>query len=183
MIAVSLVSGGTASAAEAQRESYSGLAAVAPERLRDVRGGIMIAGIDLEFGASVRVLVDGTIVAETILTLNPDGSISQTTTIADSSGALPFDPADTGGVEISGIAGASGITIKTDDGVTLALFDINLDHTRSFLINTAAGQDVAQLVDVSLVINNFADISANLAHVTRLQSFASLGVPDAMLGF
>lgn len=169
-------------AAETRYEVYLPLPPVAVEKLQQMRGGLILAGLDIGFGATVRVLADSTLVAETVLTMLEDGSFSESTTIADGFGAQPFSHDDAFGVDLSGLPDARGIAIKDAAGETFALFDIALDHTKSVLINTAADRDIQQLVDVTLEIRNFDAVQSKLLQGAALQNLARVAMPDALTG-
>jgi hypothetical protein len=172
----------SSAAAEIRYEVYTELATVTAEQLSEMRGGIFIAGLDLDFGALVHVLNDGTLIADTVLSMNDDGSITDTTTIVDGSGAQPFSPDNTGGVDLSAFQGAQGVAIIDEAGATFALFDIGLSHTKSFVINTAAERNIEQFVEVNITVQNFDAVQGDLLRAAGWQNLARIGMPDALTG-
>lgn len=153
--------------------------------LRGLRGGMMINGVDFDFGATVRVFVDGPLVAETALTLNSDGTIARNTTIHDPATVAEFtDPSQLNGsgLHFGNLNGENGFVISGPNGVSLALNNIKPGDILGLLANDAAGRDIRQTIDVNLTINNFTQISSNLQGSIAMGRAMSAAIPNPILG-
>jgi hypothetical protein len=174
-----------ASALSAKPEAYFGdVTPLSNAELRELRGGIMIGGVDFDFGATVRVFVDGPLVAESTLTLNSDGSISRNLTIHDPTLVSEFtDPSQLAGsgIDITGPDGSVGVVIDGDNGVSLALNNISAGDVFGLLANNAIGRDITQTIDVNLTINNFSQIHAQLLTDMSAVRAVTAGAPNTML--
>jgi hypothetical protein len=158
-------------------------AIVGNTELKKIRGGVNIAGVDFDFGAVVSVYVNGPMVAQTVLTLNPDGSMSRQTTINDPSVASDIGNVaqiSNGALNVALKNGQTGFVINDANGVSLALNQIDGGSTHATLINTAAGRQITQTVDAHLVINNFTQLnSAMMADIASARA-AAAGVPNSI---
>jgi hypothetical protein len=165
-------------------DSYAGLAPISQDELRAMRGGIIINGVDFDFGAIVHVLVSNELVAETHLTLNPDGTMSRTLTIHNSALAAELiDPSqlEGSGIQINGPNGSVGVIISDANGVSIALNNINAGKIFGLVANNAIGRHVTQTIDATLTINNFSQINAGLLGDIAAGRAMSAGAPDLML--
>jgi hypothetical protein len=163
-------------------EVYLVLTPVPKEELQDMRGGLRIAGLDLDFAAQVQVYVNNVKVATTQLVLNALGGIDSSTV---------FDNAPPGGLSVTpflhdgpvGLNGMQGFAIADTGGArSFALHSIGLSHTTGAVVNTINGVAVKQMVDATLVINNFAAVQSNLLRQAMQRLAARTGVPDAVMG-
>lgn len=158
---------------------------VSDAELKQVRGGVRINGVDFDFGAVVRVYVNGPLVAETTLTLNQDGSMSRQTTISDPSIATQLDGTVSqmanGGLNIALKNGSAGFVVSDGHGVSLAINQIDGGSTHAFLINTATGRQITQTVDAHLVINNFSQLHAAMMSDIANARAAAAAIPNTFL--
>jgi hypothetical protein len=175
-------------AAEAvRRDAYLGLTPISDQELRQLRGGLKIGGLDLNFGAFVKTYVNNIKVATTQFTLNDNGSMSQTTTWTGA--ALPPGLSVTGfqhddaPVGLGGIKNMTGVTVK-DAGVpkSFALNAIDLGKTTQVVVNQINGVSVKQTVDATLTINNFKLLQGNLLKGAAMGAIARIGAPGALMG-
>ena len=164
-------------------ESYGvELVPLPSSELRALRGGIQVAGVDFDFGATVRVYVDGALVADTALTMNLDGSISHLTTIHDSTIASEFTGSLTGGnIKITGPEGSIGVVIANDSGTSLALNNITASEAFGLLANNAIGRNIVQTIDLNLTVNNFGQINSMLQSDISAARALSASMPSALL--
>ena len=152
--------------------------------LRGLRGGMIIHGVDFDFGATVRVFVDGPLVAETALTLNPDGSIARSTTIHDTGSTAPFtDSSQLNGshLHFSNLPNSDGFVISGPNGLSLALNSFQAGEIMGLLANDAAGRNITQTIEVNVTINNFTQINSNLQNSIAMGRAISAAIPNAML--
>lgn len=164
-------------------ESYGAeLVPLASSELHALRGGIQVAGVDFDFGATVRVYVDGALVADTALTMNLDGSISHLTTIHDSTIASEFTGSlVNGNISITGPEGSIGVVIANDAGTSLALNNITASEAFGLLANDAIGRNIVQTIDLNLTVNNFGQINSMLQSDISAARAVSASMPSALL--
>lgn len=151
--------------------SYAGVVALPDAELARLRGGMMIAGLDINFGAVVTVAVDGSQIAQTVFNLQNNGRVAGTTAIASSlPSGITVKPVSGGGsinagnVSIQTVpTGTQGVVITNGAGqATAALASIGLNQTSSLLVNAASNQAVTQTVAAQLAINNFSQMLQSL---------------------
>jgi hypothetical protein len=172
----------TKAAAGARPDVYIELTPVSAEQLRQMRGGLRVAGLDIDFGAVVHVYVNNVVVASTVLMLNSRGGMDAATVFPNPTPA---------GVSLSpfmqdgpvGLGHMSGFAIAKDGQArqSLALNAIGLSKTSGAVVNTIPGMAVRQTIDATLVINNFNAVQSRLLSAAAVQALTRAGVPDALL--
>lgn len=165
-------------------DSYAGLVPLSDDELRAKRGGIIINGVDFDFGAVVHVLVNNELVAETHLLMNADGTMSRTITIHNTALATEFtnlSQLEGSGIQIGGPNGSIGVIISDSNGVSIALNNINAGKIFGLLANNAIDRGISQTIDATLTINNFSQINAGLLGDIAAGQAMSAGAPDLML--
>jgi hypothetical protein len=186
ILALSGITRGAAEAASAVPESYDGSPVVSHAELRAMRGGLEIAGMDLQFGATVNTVVNGTLAAQTVLTLNNDGTMDQQTSFVNGAVVSPVSGAQlaaltNGKIDPTALKGAQGFTVNNVAGLTAALSGITLQHADNVVINTTPGVDIQQLVNMTLTIQNFGQIHDALRASARAGRIARIGQVDPVL--
>ncbi|HTO82200.1 MAG TPA: hypothetical protein VMQ73_08190 [Methylomirabilota bacterium] len=179
------IGAGAARAADAA-ETYAGSPVVARDDLRAMRGGLEIAGMSIQFGATVNTLVNGALAAQTVLTLNNDGTMGQQTTFLDGSVLSPVSGAQlsaitNGKIDPTSLKGAQGFTVNDVPGLTAALSDITLQHADNVVINTSPGINIQQLVNMQLTIQNFGQLDAALHAAMLAGRIAQIGQINPIL--
>jgi hypothetical protein len=186
ILALSGITPGAAEAASAVPESYDGSPVVSHAELRAMRGGLEIAGMDLQFGATVNTVVNGTLAAQTVLTLNNDGTMDQQTSFVNGAVVSPVSGAQlaaltNGKIDPTALKGAQGFTVNNVAGLTAALSGITLQHADNVVINTTPGVDIQQLVNMTLTIQNFGQIHDALRASALAGRIARIGQVDPVL--
>jgi hypothetical protein len=186
ILALSGITRGAAEAASAVPESYDGSPVVSHAELRAMRGGLEIAGMDLQFGATVNTVVNGTLAAQTVLTLNNDGTVDQQTSFVNGAVVSPVSGAQlaaltNGKIDPTALKGAQGFTVNNVAGLTAALSGITLQHADNVVINTTPGVDIQQLVNMTLTIQNFGQIHDALRASALAGRIARIGQVDPVL--
>ena len=176
----------TAEAANAVPDSYDGSPVVSHAELRAMRGGLAIAGMDLQFGATVNTVVNGTLAAQTVLTLNNDGTMDQQTTFVNGAVVSPVSGSQlaaltNGKIDPAALKGAQGFAVNNVAGLTAALSGITLQHADNVVINTTPGVDIQQLVNMTLTIQNFGQINDALRASALAGRIARIGQVDPVL--
>jgi len=186
ILALSGIAPRAAEAASAVPESYDGSPVVSHAELRAMRGGLEIAGMDLQFGATVDTVVNGTLAAQTVLTLNNDGTMDQQTSFVNGAVVSPVSGAQlaaltNGKIDPAALKGAQGFTVNNVAGLTAALSGITLQHADNVVINTTPGVDIQQLVNMTLTIQNFGRIHDALRASALAGRIARIGQVDPVL--
>lgn len=149
---------------------YAGAVPLPEAELAHLRGGLMVAGLNIDFGAMVTVAVNGSQVAQTVFQLNDNGQVTGQTAIASvlpagvTVQAVTGNGVQSGNVSIQTLpSGTQGVVITNAAGqTTAALTDIALNHTSSLLVNAASNQAVQQTVTAQLAINNYSQMMQTL---------------------
>ena len=186
VLALACVAGRAAEAASSVPESYDGSPVVSHADLRAMRGGLEIAGMDIQFGATINTMVNGTLAAQTVLTLNDDGTMGRQTTLLNEAVLTPISGAQlatltNGKIDPTSLKGAQGFTVNDVPGLTAALSDITLQHADNVVVNTTPGVDISQLVNMQLTIQNFGQISSALHAAMLAGRIARIGQVDPVL--
>ena len=175
---------GGAMADDLTYETYDGSPVASRDQLRAMRGGLRIAGLDIAFGATVRTVVNGALAAETVFTLNDAGGMDRQTTIMNGAALTPVSGdagISDGNLNLPALAGASGFVINDPSGSAAALTNITLQHAQNIVINTAPGLDLQQFVDMSLTIQNFAQLHSDLQAAALAGHIAQMGQIEPIL--
>lgn len=165
-------------------ESYAeGLTPLSSDELRALRGGVIVNGISFDFGAIIQLRLSGELAAQTILTMNQDGSMSRLTEIFNSAVTEFLDPSQLAGtnIQLNGPQGSIGFIINDASGVSIALNNVNGGQMFGLLANGAIGRDITQSINATLTINNFSQINAGLMSDLAAGRAMNAGVPDLML--
>jgi hypothetical protein len=171
------------------RDVYVGLKPIPDAELRQLRGGLRIAGLDLDFGAFVQTYVNNIKVATTHLTLNNSGGINSSTTWSNL-GLLPagitvsgFKHDDTP-IGLAGIGGMKdGVTVaKNGVPQSFAVNTIGLGQTTQAVINQIDNVAVKQVINTTLTINNFKTVQSNLLKGAALGNLANIAGSSGFLG-
>lgn len=175
-----------AEAASAVPETYDGSPVVSHGELRALRGGLAIAGMDLQFGATVNTVVNGTLAAQTVLTLKDDGTMDRQTPFVNGAVVSPVSGAQLGAltngrIDPAALKGTEGFTVNNASGLTAALSGITLQHADNVVINTTPGVDIQQLVNMTLTIQNFGQIHDALRAGALAGRIARIGQVDPVL--
>jgi hypothetical protein len=186
VLALPCIASGEATAASTVAESYDGSPVVSHADLRSMRGGLAIAGMDIQFGATINTLVNGTLAAQTVLTLNNNGTMDQQTSFLNAAVLTPISGTQlatltNGKIDPTSLKGAQGFTVNDVPGLTAALSDVTLQHAANVVINTTPGVDIQQLVNMQLTIQNFAQISSALRAASLAGRIAHIGQVDPVL--
>jgi hypothetical protein len=175
-------------AAEAVRhDAYVGLTPISDSELRQLRGGLKIAGLDLNFGAFVQTYINNIKVATTVVTLNNNGSANYNTKLWQDS--LP------GGISVSkfqhddlpiglgGLGGMkNGVTVAKDGVKSFAVNTLDLSHTTQAVINQIDNVAVKQIISTTLTINNFKQVQGSLLKGAALGNLANIAGSSGFLG-
>lgn len=134
-------------------------AALDDATLTDMRGGFLTAGgVQFDFGASVRTLVNGQLALQSTVQWTQAGAVMQQTA---GPGATPIAPDKLAGVFGTG-GPAAGVTVPASTGSTTVLANFAAGQVQNVLVNTASNQAVAQSADVFLTIYNLPQLQQQI---------------------
>lgn len=184
LAALVLAIGGAGQASAALPDDlFAGLEPMNDFELGSLRGGMETPfGLHLSLGAHIRSLIDGQVVLETVVTINPTGittthtlpnvqnlvvgiSAGVTITNGNSSGGPSIEVAGlNGGGELSIPEGFVGVISPGDNGVVATLHKIDLEENMiiNFVAVTDAGRSAAQHLELSITISNFGNLQSAL---------------------
>ena len=188
MAAVILLGGVAGCAGEMPQPHYAAKAAtnlnelkmVSADDLATRRGGFSYAGIDINFGAVVRTVVNGTLVLETQFTSTPLGLVATQSGPATTSNTPIVGSPD---LNVSLLDGSSqsnghitqinlgsstfqnvkGVVISGPSGVSTALSSVSSLQIANAVLSNAVGQAVSQQIEVNIALSNFGSVQQQIA--------------------
>ena len=122
----------------------------------ELRGGLAVApGLEVNFGAVITTYVNGTPALTTNLTWTDTGQFVEQTIgeVGQSLDSLTSEQRAELGLD--GMENNGGIVIADADGVTALVHNVTEGALQNIIINTAAGRDLHQEVDVTLTLPGF----------------------------
>lgn len=160
--------------AAGQETDLAGLETVAPEMLRDLRGGFVVDGLTINFGAEIRTFLDGELVLQTNVSWIGD----QATTSQIASGTLtPVDAAalrdgmlNTGQVSI--VVGNERVFLA-NEGQT-AIIQPTDGSLQNILINTASNIQARQEIDAAIDIGGYSNFRSEAISASALSQLGDL---------
>jgi hypothetical protein len=125
------------------------------DELESHRGGFEIAGLDINFGATITTLVNGTPALTTTLTWTDVGAVVEETLGAIGQDIRGMSQAQLASLGIDGLENAGGVVIEDQAGVTALVHNVTEGALQSIIVNNATGRDLAQDIDVTLTLPGF----------------------------
>lgn len=161
---VSLAADGFTIADPAPARSFDAIRTADPALLAELRGGLRAGGLDLEFAANVRTLVNGALVLESALNLTPGGTAVthstmpgtgvDATTLSFASGRGSA-PAGILPAHLAGLTGQTGVVIEDPSGITAALHSVTREQILGVVFTSASDQQIRQEITVDVTVANF----------------------------
>lgn len=166
-------------------DHFSSVEVIGTDELGEMRGGLSIAGLDIDVGAVVRTIIDGTLALESHISLAtaneiaaainadtgsavnaalPSGSGGGTETVAtanagNSNGAAR--PADNVTIQSSSsavnLANPASVVINDAKGLTQVIHDVTRDRVVAAIVNQADRREIRQQVDIDITVSNFRE--------------------------
>lgn len=155
---------GPATAGPAYSEPFHAISTASLEHLAALRGGLRVGGLDMDFAANVRTLVNGTLVLESITSLTPGGALAtqssmptvgldpQTLSFVSGQGGAPPGALP---ATLSGLAGHTGVVVEDPTGLTTALHSVTREQILGVVLTTASDQQIRQEINVEVTVSNF----------------------------
>ncbi|MBN9319890.1 MAG: hypothetical protein BGN86_10515 [Caulobacterales bacterium 68-7] len=145
---------------------------VSEAALDDMRGGFNLNGLNIGFGVDLRSFVDGALVMESRLTMDPQQAGATVQNVA-SQMLTPQALADIGARVNAGLSGAGmSFGAATPDGITV-LHHLGDGQLSNVLINTADNRDLRQEIAITLTLPGFGDTQAGMEAARLGQDLAS----------
>lgn len=158
--------------------------AVIPEaELGQMRAGFNIGGLDVDFGARLQTMIDNSIELVSVVNFTKAGTHIVSQTFHNPAGAATQVGAGTGlsvtdmtpgGVDLSGLADFSGVTLSDTKGFTAALHNITRNAIVSGVVSNASGRDIQQRVDIEVRLNNIGALRAAKQRKAIVDSFSGI---------
>ena len=155
---------GPATGGPAYAQPFDAIPTASPDLLAELRGGLRVGGLDMEFAANVRTLVNGTLVLESITSLTPGGTMATQSNMPNAG----VDPttlsfvSGQGGAQssalpatLAGLAGQSGVVVEDSTGLTTALHSVTREQILGVIFTTASNQQIRQEINVEVTVANF----------------------------
>lgn len=149
-------------------DCFKSLTVIGEDKLRRLRGGISLGGLDMNIGARLRTVIDGSAVLESVVRLDETGLVSQHLSVPQESqlpgvGVISTDPMSALAVEsllppdvnLSGLEGATGVIVSDERGSTIALHGLDSERIVGVLANQATGRTIRQEANVDVTVRNF----------------------------
>ena len=155
---------GSAMGGPADAQPFHAIPTASLAHLAALRGGLRVGGLDMEFAANVRTLVNGTLVLESTTSLTPGGMLttqSSMPTVGVNPQTLSFVSGQGGGqstvlpATLSGLAGHTGVVVEDPSGLTTALHSVTRDQILGVVLTTASDQQIRQEINVEVTVANF----------------------------
>lgn len=160
-------------AALAAMADYDPFAAMEPlgrSALGELRGGMMIGGIPVDFAVVIRTTVEGAMAPmalQTVLKVDDAGGIGSTTTSATG-----------GGTAMTG-AETDGFSMSYGNGATSILHQVIKDQVQAMITNAQDNVSISHATSVDVTMPGFTQLSQN--HASQAQ-VSRLGYEAAVVG-
>jgi hypothetical protein len=132
------------------------------EDMEALRGGFEIAGLNINFGATVTTLVNGIPALVTTLTWTDVGAFVEETVGEVGQNISDMTPEQLTAMGLDGLENSGGVVIQDEAGVTALVHNITEGSLQNIIINNATGRDLAQEIDVTLTLPGFEFIQNEL---------------------
>lgn len=156
---------------------------IAENELDQMRAGFNIGGLDVDFGARLQTMIDNSIELVSVVNFSKAGMdlVSQTLTDPSRSArqvgpGTPLSITDMtpGGVDLSGLAGFSGVTLNDHKGFTAALHNITRNAIVSGVVSNASGRAIQQQINIDVRLNNIGALRAAKQRASIVNSFSGI---------
>jgi hypothetical protein len=167
--ATTALSPSPARAAMIADDPFAGLHAIESAELGDLRGGMLVGGIEVNFAVVIRTTVSGAggpLGLETTLTVGNAGQLAQAITTAVGAGGVVAP-------------GTNGVGMTLQGGGTSITHKVVQDQIQSLIANSASNRTVTQTTDVNVTVPDFNVMSQTRFSHTHA---ARVGYDSAMVG-
>ncbi|WP_166644602.1 hypothetical protein [Halomonas ventosae] len=165
------------------RDEFHRGTVIAEAELDQMRAGFNIGGLDVDFGARLQTMIDNSIELVSVVNFTKAGTDIVSQTFRDPSMSASqvgpgtgFSVTDMtpGGVDLSGLAEFSGVTLSDTKGFTAALHNITRNAIVSGVVSNASGRDIQQRIDIDIRLNNIGALKAAKQRAAIVDSFSGI---------
>ncbi|WP_254276907.1 hypothetical protein [Halomonas sp. 3H] len=151
--------------------------------LASLRGGFRIGGMELAFGAELTTLIDEQVQLVSLVNITPSGVDLVSRTLSDPTGQASLVGPGTGvritdltpnGVDLTGLAGFSGMTLEDTRGFTAALHQITNSAILSGVVTNASGTAIDQRIDIQVRASNVGQLQMARQRQAIVDAFPGL---------
>lgn len=156
---------------------------IAEAELDQMRAGFNIGGLDVDFGARLQTMIDNSIELVSVVNFTKAGADIVSQTFRDPSMSasqvgpgtgLSVTDMTPGGVDLSGLADFSGVTLNDTKGFTAVLQNITRNAIVSGVVSNASGRDIQQRIDIDVRLNNVGALRAAKQRAAIVDSFSGI---------
>lgn len=167
----------------ATRDDFHRGDVIAEAELDQMRAGFNIGGLDVDFGARLQTMIDNSIELVSVVSFTKAGADIVSQTFRDPSMSASqvgpgtgFSVTDMtpGGVDLSGLADFSGVTLSDAKGFTAALHNITRNAIVSGVVSNASGRDIQQRIDIDIRLNNVGALRAAKQRAAIVDSLSGI---------
>lgn len=166
----------------ASDDFYRGIV-IAENELDQMRAGFNIGGLDVDFGAKLQTKIDSSIELVSVMNFTKAGVdlVSQTfrdpslsTSQVGPGTGLSVTDVTPSGIELSGLANFSGITLNDTKGFTAALHNITRNAILSGVVSSASGRNIQQQINIDVRLNNIGVLRAAKQRAAIVDSLSGI---------
>ncbi|CAM4167648.1 hypothetical protein VRRI112168_16530 [Vreelandella rituensis] len=166
-----------------KRDDFHQGTVIAEVELGQMRAGFNISGLDVDFGARLQTTIDNSIELVSVVNFTKAGADVVSQTFHDSSRSasqvgpgtgLSVTDMTPGGIDLSGLADFSGVTLSDPKGFTAALHNITRDAIVSGVVSNASGRIIQQRIDIDVRLNNIGALRAAKQRASIVDSFSGI---------
>jgi hypothetical protein len=181
--------------AHTEDNPFAGLSSVSDHQLAHSRGGFMVAGVNVNFGAVVKTVVNGSVVLETQLTATNDGVVAvqsgpATTSTTPIPGSPQLNVQVLGGAKVGGatpVPGqnaadvfSAGVIITGPGGTSEAVSSFEPSSIINAVSSNASNQAITQQVVINVTLSEFSALQSQI-QFSQLGTNITNGVQSALL--
>lgn len=147
--------------------------------MQELRGGFSIAGVDVDFGATLQTHIDGMVSMQTqlafrragidIVSQQVSGLSANATSISPST--TPITQVAPASFNLAGLADFSGLAFSNAESFTAALHNITRNAIISAVVSNDSGQNISHSIDVSVSLKNVDALQASQSRAAIMRSF------------
>lgn len=151
--------------------------------LDELRGGFRLGGMELAFGAELTTLIDNQIQLVSLVNITASGVDLVSRTLSDPTGQATLVGPGTGirindltpnGVDLTGLAGFSGVALEDSRGFTAALHQVTNQAIMSGVVTNASGAAIDQRVEIQVQVGNIGRLQMARQRQAIVDAFPGL---------
>ncbi|MDE2462504.1 MAG: hypothetical protein KGO02_02135, partial [Alphaproteobacteria bacterium] len=173
---------------------FAGLSTVSDDQLAGSRGGFMVEGVDINFGAIVKTVVNGAVVLETQLTATNGALVAvQSGPATTSSTPIPGSPqinvrvvnntVVAEGTLVPGQNGpstyTSGVVITSPGGSSAAVSTFDPSRIVNVVSSNDSNQNITQQMEINVTLSNYSALKSQI-QLSQLATNVTNNVQSAL---